>query len=111
MLKTYPLRRLCKEANGEYVLGAKDLHTHACYLIYGELAPGEQGRKVCPGSGHEEILMAVVGDLALSGGSISGVLKQGEAIHLKEEETCALANPGSSPAFYVMAGGHSAKGH
>ena len=61
MLKTYPVHKLSVEEGGEYVLGLKDLDTHACYLIYGELNPGEERRKVCPGRGHEEILLAVNG--------------------------------------------------
>ena len=55
MKKTFPVQKWAIEAGGEHVLGLKDLGTHACYLIYGELAPGEAGRKVCPGAGHEEI--------------------------------------------------------
>ena len=111
MLKKFPVARLARDQGGELVLGVKDLHTHACYLIYGELAPGEKGRVFKPGSGHEEILMAVSGDLELSGEPFTGTLKQGEAVHLREEETCTLANPGPAPAIYVMAGGHSGKQH
>jgi redox-sensitive bicupin YhaK (pirin superfamily) len=111
MLKKFSVARLAREAGGEHVLGVKELHTHACYLIYGELAPGEQGRPVKPGSGHEEILVAVSGDLELNGAAISGTLPQGEAVHLREEESCTLSNPGSSPAIYILAGGHSGKPH
>jgi hypothetical protein len=110
-MKTHPLRRLAREAGGEYVLGMKDLHTHACYLIYGELDPGEEGRKVCPGDGHEEILMAVQGDLELSAGEFTGRLPEGEALHLRGEDSFLLANPGETRVLYVLAGGHSAKGH
>jgi hypothetical protein len=92
------------------VLGLKDLDTHACYLIYGELGPGELGRKVCPGRGHEEILIAVCGELELSG-DVSGRLAEGMAIHLREDQTCELKNPGDNPAIYIMAGGHSGKPH
>jgi hypothetical protein len=111
MVNKHPLQRLAREAGGEYVLGMKDLHTHACYLIYGELGPGEQGRKVCPGEGHEEILLAVSGELQLSGDRINGSLAEGEAIHLREEDNCLLANPAATRARYILAGGHSAGGH
>ena len=79
MYKTYPVSKLSKEGGGEYVLGLKDLDTHACYMIYGELEPGEEGRKVCPGAGHEEILLSVNGDIELSGVDYEDVLSAGEA--------------------------------
>jgi len=110
-MKTHSLRQLALQADGEYVLGLKDLRTHACYLIYGELQPGEEGRKVCPGRGHEEILLAVIGDLELSGAASKGRLQEGEAIHVKGEETFWLKNPGDSQAIYVLAGGHSGAEH
>jgi uncharacterized cupin superfamily protein len=110
-LKTYPVRELSRDEGGEYVLGLKDLGTHACYLIYGELAPGEEGRKICPGEGHEEILLAVVGDIEVRGDEFSGRLPAGEAMHFRGEETCAIGNPGGSTAIYVLAGGHSETGH
>lgn len=105
-MKSYPVREPAKKSGGEYVLGMKDLKTHACYLIYGELKPGESGRKVCPGGGHEEILLAVVGDLTMTGEKLSGVLPEGSAVHLQGEESCTIGNPGSGNAIYVMAGGH-----
>ena len=111
MLKTYPVRELSIKEGGEYVLGLKNLNTHACYLIYGELGPGEKDRKVCPGRGHEEILLAINGDLELSGKTISGTLPAGEAMHLREEETCFIANTGKSRVIYVLAGGHSGVEH
>jgi len=112
MLKKYAIKHLAgKEEGGEYVLGLKDLHTHACYLIYGELAPGEEGRKICPGEGHEEILMAVKGELEVSGGGFDGTLAEGEAAHFRGAEECILKNPGTGPAAYVLAGGHSEEGH
>lgn len=111
MLKMHPLREMARGEKGEYVLGMKDLKTHACYLIYGELNPGESNRKICPGSGHEEILLAVSGDLSVSGKPFSGVLPEGCAVHLREEETCSIANHGESPAIYVLAGGHSGRAH
>jgi hypothetical protein len=110
-MSKYPLRRLAQEAGGEYVLGMKDLHTHACYLIYGELGPGEQGRKICPGDGHEEILLAVSGELRLHRDGIPDVLAEGEAVHLKEAENFLISNPAATVARYVLAGGHCPDGH
>ena len=111
MLKIHNVRELSIKEGGEYVLGLKDLNTHACYMIYGELEPGQRDRKVCPGRGHEEILLAVNGELEVSGEPFSGTLPPGEAIHLKEEETCMIANTGKSSAIYVLAGGHSGADH
>ena len=45
-MKFFNVKRLAKEQGGEYVLGMKDLHTHACYLIFGTLAPDERDRLV-----------------------------------------------------------------
>jgi len=111
MRQAHPLRTWARESGGECILGGRVLKTHACYLIYGELAPGEEGRKACPGSGHEEILMALQGDLEWNEGGETAVLREGEAVHLKEEETVLLANRGAQKAVYVLAGGHSGKAH
>lgn len=111
MRKIYSLRKIALGAGGEYVLGARDLRTHACYLIYGELAPGERERKVCPGAGHEEILLAVKGNLSLSAENEEIRLQEGEALHFKEEETVFLANPGQEKSVYILAGGHSGQAH
>ena len=111
MRKIYSLRKMALETGGEYVLGARDLRTHACYLIYGELAPGERGRKVCPGAGHEEILLAVKGNLSLSAENEEIRLQEGEALHFQEEETVFLANPGQEKSVYIPAGGHSGRAH
>jgi len=111
MRKAHPLRTWARESGGECILGARVLKTHACYLIYGELAPGEEGRKICPGAGHEEILMAIHGDLEMNEGGEPAVLREGEAVHLREEETLFLANRGSDKTVYVLAGGHSGKAH
>ncbi len=111
MLKKHQLRQMALDGGGEHVLGLKDLNTHACYMIYGELEPGENSRKICPGSGHEEILIAVKGDIEVTGEPFNGLLSEGEALHFKDEETCTIANPGDVKAIYVMAGGHSGKEH
>lgn len=96
--------------SGEYILGAEATGSHACYLIYGRLQGLEQGRQLKPGKGHEELLLAVKGDLRFTGSS-AGLLRQGQALHLQGEETLWLENPAPEPAVYVLAGGHAAGGH
>jgi hypothetical protein len=63
-----------------------------------------------PGRGHEEMLVVVRGEMAVTG-ALTVTLKQGQAIHLKGEETCYAENRTDSEAMYVMAGGHSAESH
>ena len=92
--------------SGEYLLGSRDTGSHACYLIYGVLKPGEKDRELNPGKGHEEIVLAIAGELQLSG-HYTGTLKQGQAIHLKGVQSCNAENPGSVNVIYVIAGGHS----
>jgi hypothetical protein len=92
--------------SGEYILGARDTGSHACYLIYGVLKPGEKGRELSPGKGHEEIVLAIAGDLQLSS-HYTGLLKQGQAIHLQGAQACYAENPGTTNAIYVVSGGHS----
>ena len=104
------LKALAEKNSGEYVFGSADTGSHACYMIYGTLKPGEKGRVVKPGKGHEEMLLAAKGSLRVTG-HFSGILEEGSAIHLTEEQTCLLENPGSSPAVYVIAGGHSDRDH
>ena len=79
-------------------------------MIYGILKPKEKGRLVKPGEGHEEIVLAVKGDLKVTG-SCAGSLKEGFALYLKDEQECFLENTGESEAVYVIAGGHSVGGH
>ncbi len=52
---------------GEHILGSRQTGSHACYLIYGVLKPGEAKRELKPGHGHEEIVLAVEGDLQCIG--------------------------------------------
>jgi uncharacterized cupin superfamily protein len=111
MRKAHPLRTWAGQTCGEAILGARVLKTHACYLIYGELAPGEEGRKVCPGAGHEEILLAVAGDIEITEPAGTHVLHEGEAVHVVEEEAMTLANRGAAKAVYILAGGHPGSGH
>jgi len=96
--------------SGEYILGAEQTGSHACYLIYGVLKAGERGREIKPGRGHEEILLVLRGDLSVRGNH-GGVLKQGQALHLRGDETCLLDNQGDDESIYVIAGGHAEGGH
>ena len=96
--------------SGEYILGSRETGSHACYLIYGVLKPGEQGRELKPGRGHEEIVLVLTGELKLIG-QYTGTLKEGQAIHLKGDEGVLAGNMSSAPAVYVVSGGHSDQGH
>ena len=96
--------------SGEYILGSRETGSHACYLIYGALKPEEKGRELRPGHGHEEIVLALTGDLRLTG-HFTGTLKQGQALHLTGEESVFLENTSNVQALYVIAGGHSGHGH
>jgi hypothetical protein len=104
-MKTYDVFGKAGES-GEHILGSRDTGSHACYLIYGVLKPGEKGRELCPGKGHEELVLVIAGDLHLSG-HYTGTLKQGQAIHLQGAQSCYAENPGASNAAYVISGGHS----
>lgn len=108
-MRTFDVKSMAD--GGEYVLGLDDLGTHACYMIYGELKPGEEGRLIRPGAGHEEIVMAVKGDIELVSDKYKGVLKQGSAFHIKGTDECRLRNNSNAVAVYVAAGGHSEEGH
>lgn len=110
-MKSYDLRTLAAQEGGEYVLGMKDLHTHACYMIYGILKPGEKNRLVKPGSGHEEILCVVIGELVMHTPGGDTRLEAGHAIHIKEDESFNISNPSDETVVYVMAGGHSRPHH
>jgi hypothetical protein len=79
-------------------------------MIYGILRPKEKGRLVKPGAGHEEIVLAVKGDLKVTG-CYSGILKEGSAFHVKGEQECFLENLGEIDAMCIIAGGHSESGH
>ena len=96
--------------SGEYILGVEDTGSHACYLIYGIMKPHEKGRELKPGEGHEELLLATRGNFMVTGRT-EAMLKEGQAIHLRGDETCWLENTSGSEARYVIAGGHSESGH
>jgi len=102
--------RALSSDNGEYILGIEDTGSHACYMIYGILKPGEKGRLIKPGRGHEEIVLAMKGDLALSG-DITGLLEQGSAFHIAGETSAYLENHGSHEVVYIISGGHSSHDH
>ncbi len=95
---------------GEYILGADATGSHACYLVYGVLAPGQSGRVFRPGAGHEELILCIEGELLLSG-ALDGMLRQGQAVHLRGDETCRAGNEGPRRAVYVIAGGHDGGAH
>lgn len=109
-MSTLNLKAMAKRQNGEYVFGSADTGSHACYMIYGMLAPGEKGREIKPGKGHEEILLAAQGSLYVTG-HFDGILEEGSVIHISGEQLCYLENKGSSEAVYVVAGGHAEHGH
>jgi hypothetical protein len=98
------------DGSGEYVLGAEATGSHACYLIYGVLKAGERGRVLKPGRSHEEMVLCISGEMRMSGGW-SRTLKQGQAVHLRGEESCTAENLSQSDAIYVIAGGHADGGH
>jgi len=104
-VKSFDLEGLASTMGGEYVLGCKDLHSQACYLLYGLLAPGEEGRLVRPGTGYEEILCAVGGPLLLHTARGDVTLEKGHAVHVTEHESFLVTNPGDSQIAYVIAGG------
>jgi hypothetical protein len=105
-LKNHALSSL----SGEFIFGSEHTGSHACYMIYGILKPGEKDRLIKPGKGHEEMVLAVRGSLKISG-RFSGELKEGCAFHIAGEDTVYLQNAGTEAACYVIAGGHSPAGH
>ena len=111
MLKTYDLASRALREDGETVLGLQDLGTHACYLIYGVLGPGDPPRTLKPGVGHEEIIMVVSGAMRVESDGQSQTLQAGQAIYLRGEETWLASAPGPLEARYVAAGGHSQDEH
>ena len=94
---------------GEFLVGFQETGSHACYMIYGVLKPGDKARSVKPGPGHEEIVLAMKGDLEVTG-FYSGGLKEGFALRLTGDQECFLENQRESEAVYIIAGGHSEAG-
>ncbi len=108
-MKIFEVSRMINES-GEFILGSRETGSHACYMIYGVLKPKERGRRLEPGHGHEEIVLAVSGDLELTG-QFAGTLKQGQAIHLTGEESVIVENRSNELVRYVIAGGHAGNEH
>jgi hypothetical protein len=106
-MRIYNVSEIAKEKDGECILGSAELHTHACYFVYGTLGPGEKGRKIRPGRGHEEIVCLVSGDASIRGAADSMSLAAGQAFHLRGDESFLMDNDGDREAVYVIAGGHS----
>jgi hypothetical protein len=111
MVKTFDCLVRAKAEGGETILGTEELETQACYLIYGILEPGQKGRAINPGTGHEEIFCLVAGMATLVGPDGPQNLKIGEAFHLKGDVSYTLENHQKMPAVYIAAGGHSGEGH
>ena len=104
-MKLFDLELLASTQGGEYVLGAKDLHSHACYLTYGVLKGGEGDRLVKAGPAYEEILCAVGGPLVMHTARGKVTLPRGHAVHVKEDDSFLISNPSNEPVSYVTAGG------
>jgi uncharacterized cupin superfamily protein len=111
MIKTYDCLMRAKAEGGETVLGTEELGTDSIYLIYGILEPGQKGRVLNPGPGHEEIICLVAGMAILIGPDGPQNLKLGEAVFLQGDVSFTLENPQKMPAVYIVAGGHSHEGH
>lgn len=106
-MKTFNLKNKAKkEENKEYILGLKDLNTHAVYMIYGTIDKNDNTRKLHPGKGHEEILCITQGKVEVIGPNESFSLKEGEAIHLHENDLYYLKNISDDTSHYILAGGH-----
>lgn len=107
MPKVYDLAGRAPREGGETVLGLQDLGTHACYMLYGVLAPGDEPRILRPGPGHEEIILCISGSLRLSGDGGELTLQAGQAVYLKGEETFQATCAGPLEARYAASGGHT----
>jgi len=107
VLKVYDVAGRAPREGGETVLGLKDLGTHACYMLYGVLNPGEEPRILKPGEGHEEIILAVSGSIQIKGTDGSLTLQPGQAVYLKGAAAYEATTLGPTEARYVAAGGHT----
>lgn len=95
----FNLSNLAVNNKGEYVLGLDDLKTHAVYMIYGFLEPGDKDRKLLPGKGHEEILFITKGKVLVRTPDKTFELREGQAVHLKEDDEWYLENTGIERAI------------
>lgn len=110
-MKIFDLKNRARNSeNKEYILGFEETGSHACYMIYGILRPGEKDRLIKPGKGHEEIVLAMKGDIKVTG-HYSGILKEGTAFHITGDRECFLENESVNDAIYIIAGGHSEGDH
>jgi hypothetical protein len=108
-MRIFDVRRQVSDS-GEYILGSEQTGSHACYMIYGTMKSGERGRRLKPGRGHEELVLAASGDFMVTG-HFTGTIKEGQALHLIGDETCWLQNDTNLQAAYMISGGHSDEGH
>jgi hypothetical protein len=97
-------------AEGEAILGFDETGSHACYMLVCVMKPGEKGRRLKPGPGHEEMVLASKGSFSVSG-FLSGTLNEGNAVYLIGDQECFLENISGAEAIYVLAGGHTETGH
>jgi hypothetical protein len=111
MMNTFDLiKHALSSDSGESVFGLEHTGSHACYMIYGVLKPGQDKRVITPGRGHEEMILAVKGNFEISG-RFSGQLREGCAFHVAGQDTVYLQNTDTTDACYVIAGGHSQDAH
>jgi len=96
--------------SGEYILGAEQTGSHACYLIYGTMKPKEKGRELKAGKGHEELFLAARGNFEVTG-HFRGTINEGQAFHLMGDAACRLQNATDEEATYIISGGHSDNSH
>ena len=110
-MKTFNLKKYAiNSESGEFIFGSEHTGSHACYMIYGVLKPGQEKRVIKPGKGHEEMVLAMKGNFEISG-RFSGRLNEGCAFHISGEESVTLQNTETTDACYIIAGGHSQEGH
>lgn len=110
-MKIFNLKeKLSEIKSGEFIIGSELTNSHACYMIYGVLAPKEKGRVIKPGKGHEEIVLILKGKIKITG-IWEGILTEGEAFHIVEEESIFIENLSDTESVYIIAGGHSEQGH
>ncbi|GAQ94101.1 hypothetical protein TAGGR_1273 [Thermodesulfovibrio aggregans] len=102
--------KLTNLQTGELIIGSELTGSHACYMIYGVLNPGEKNWLIKPGRGHEEIVLIIKGRIKVTG-VWEGELTEGDAFHIEGEESLYFENLSDTDAIYVIAGGHSEQGH
>jgi len=111
LIKVLNVRKSIEELKSEeFVIGSELTGSHACYMIYGVLRYKEKDRLIKPGKGHEEIVFILKGSVKVTG-EYNGILYEGDAFHIVEEESCLLENISDSEVIYIIAGGHTEKGH